>query len=208
MEEPHKVIIFLKFDGIFHPQNEVHEEEKFSRASFFWRLLRSCPEAEVVFSTSWKNIYTVDELIGFVTQGGGEDLYHRFIGATPSVVREPMANSTISGFREQECNFWLLGNDYQDRPWIALDDVALHFSEDCPELYLVNNKTGLTEIDVENLITLVNSPFIHDELLARKDMHQQKFFQDVENGKAKADDASMFHGLARHSTVKYHNDEY
>lgn len=202
------MIIFLDFDGVLHSHDIDNDEYLFSRVSFLWQILRDCPDAEVVFSTSWRNIYKFDELLDFVTYGGGEDLEHRFIGATPSIVREPMSNSTGAGRREQECRLWLSGNGHQKTRWIAIDDTAVFFTDDCPALYLVDKEIGLTAADVTNLIVMMNFGFIEEELAEQKNKNRREFSQQIKDGLAKATDASMFHGLARNSKVKYRDEEY
>jgi hypothetical protein len=149
------MIIFLDFDGVLHPHDIENDEYTFSRVSFLWQILRNCPDADVVFSTSWRITYKFEEMLGLVTYGGGEDLELRFIGATPSIVREPMSNKTGAARREQECRLWLTGNGHQKTPWIAIDDTAIFFSADCPMLYLVDKNTGLTSADIENLIARI-----------------------------------------------------
>lgn len=202
------MIIFLDFDGVLHSHDIDNDDYLFSRVSLLWQVLRECPCADVVFSTSWRITYRFDEMLDFVTYGGGEDLEHRFIGATPLIVREPMSNSTGAARREQECRLWLLGNGHQKTPWIAIDDNAVFFTNDCPELYLVDKETGLTEVDVTNLITRVNHGFIEDELAEQKNINRREFGQQVKDGRAKSTDASMFHGLARKSTVKYKDEDF
>ena len=147
------MILFLDYDGVLHPH--LRTEPDFCRVALLWQILGTFPTVEVVFSTSWRQIYRFDEMLRFVTNGGGEDLEHRFIGTTPSIVREQMANITGAGRREQECRLWLSGNGQQQRSWIALDDTAVFFTTDCPMLYLVDKTTGLTGADVTNLIARI-----------------------------------------------------
>ena len=75
------MILFLDFDGVLHP--EQLGEDEFCRAPILWEVLRECVHVKVVISSSWREIYTLDELVEFVTRGGGEDLANRIIGATP-----------------------------------------------------------------------------------------------------------------------------
>jgi hypothetical protein len=195
------VIIFLDFDGVLHSYNKCNDDGLFSRVSFLWEILRTCADADVVFSTSWRDIYKFDEMLNFVTYGGGEDLEHRFIGTTPSIVREPMSNKTGAARREQECRLWLSGNGHQKTPWIAIDDNPVFFTNDCPALYLVDKEIGLTGADVTKLITIINCGFIEDELAEQKNKNRREFSQQIKDGTAKATDASMFQGLARNSKV-------
>ena len=149
---PTKMIIFLDFDGVLHPITDT--EPDFCRKALLWEILRACPDAEIVFSTSWKQLYRFDELLCYVINGGGEDLERRFIGTTPSIIREQMTNKTSAARREQECRLWLSGNGHS-QSWIAIDDTAVFFTAACPTLYLVDKETGLTSADVSNLIARI-----------------------------------------------------
>lgn len=142
------MILFLDFDGVLHP--EINEAELFCRLPLFWGLLRQCPEVEVVFSTSWRELYPPEELLAFVTTGGGEDLAHRFIGGTPMVRKPPFEDNYR--LREIECLAWLHGNGLQHRPWLAIDDVHAWFAYDSPHVHIVDYRVGLTEGDVEKIV--------------------------------------------------------
>ncbi len=50
--------------------------------------------------------------------------------------------------------------------------------------------------------------FIQDVYATQKDNNRRQFGELIKRGLAKATDASMFHGLARNSTVRYHNEEF
>ncbi len=50
--------------------------------------------------------------------------------------------------------------------------------------------------------------FIQDEYAAMKNKNRRQFGSLIKNGLARASDASMFHGLARNSEVKYRNEEF
>jgi len=145
------MILFIDFDGVLHPIQR--SEPDFCRLELLWEILRACPNVEVVFSTSWREIYTTQELVMRVTKGGGENLTHRIIGSNPST---PRARSTyVAGAqptRHVECERWLAENGQQHRAWLALDDIPEIFPPSSPTLYLVNGRTGLTEVDVEKLI--------------------------------------------------------
>ena len=134
-------ILFLDFDGVLHPKS-TDQETVFCRVKLLWKILRACPDVEVVFSTSWREIHKFDELLDFVTYGGGEDLAQRFVGVNPSIVR----NAGQIHQREDECLTWLVSNNQSQRPWLALDDTDCWFVG--PNLYLVNYETGLTDADV------------------------------------------------------------
>ncbi len=50
--------------------------------------------------------------------------------------------------------------------------------------------------------------FIKDEGVARKSASRREFAARVKKGAAKSTDASMFHGLAKRSKVRYVNEEF
>ena len=144
------MILFLDFDGVTHPEC-ADSDQLFCCTGQLWKILRACPDVQVVFSTSWREIHRPDEMLDFVTYGGGEDLAHRFIGSTPSVLKEPGALVTGRIYkREDECQEWLRNNGGVDQPWLALDDIDYWFRE--PNLYLVNHLSGLTDADVLAII--------------------------------------------------------
>lgn len=145
------MILFLDFDGVLHP-DFARGPAYFSAKPLLWKLLDACPHVDVVFSTSWRDIHPADELIQFVTAGGGEHHADRFIGTTPSIVTEPGANIVQCYRRETEIKLWLLGNEQMHRQWIALDDFKEYFSPNCPNLIEIDHITGLKPEHIETLI--------------------------------------------------------
>lgn len=134
------MILFLDFDGVLHPH--LRHELDFCRLPLLWKILRAAPEAKVVFSTSWREIYRPDEMVEFVTYGGGEDLAHRIIGQTPS-----LENEGRYGRRDLEIQSRLDANHHTGQ-WLAIDDVPEIFSGRHPNLYIVDGTCGLTNEDV------------------------------------------------------------
>lgn len=145
------MILFLDFDGVLHP-DFARGAAYFSALPLLWQLLDECPHVDVVFSTSWREIHPVHELIAFVTAGGGEHLAGRFIGTTPNIVTERGANITQCYRREIEINLWLIGNGQKHRPWLALDDFKEYFSPGCANLFEIDHITGLKPEHLEILI--------------------------------------------------------
>ena len=144
------MILFLDFDGVLHSLTGENDDEYFCRLPVLWEILRARPEVEVVFSTSWREIYHLEEMLDFVTGNGGEDLRHRFVGQTPSIPVAPDADYYRS--REIECLAWLSENQRDLSRWLALDDIEYWFSRESPNLHLVNGMTGLTEIDIPAIL--------------------------------------------------------
>lgn len=148
------MILFLDFDGVLHP-DPTTEEQTFRSRDLLWKILRECPHAEVVFSTSWRNNRSMECLTELVTAGGGEDLIYRFIGMNPLV--PPADPREDYRRREIECLAWLQENGHrwlsnQPPHWLALDDMAYWFKFPCSNLYCVNHITGLTSDDVPKII--------------------------------------------------------
>jgi HAD domain in Swiss Army Knife RNA repair proteins len=135
------IIIALDFDGILHP-NDLYDKSPFCIAPQLWKILRAIPTANVVFSTSWRDSYDFDNMLDFVTAGGGEDLVHRFIGNTPNLEAEGHY-----GRRDLEIQQWL-DNHHHTGTWLAIDDMAELFPVGHPNLYLVDGDCGLTDADV------------------------------------------------------------
>lgn len=78
-----------------------------------------------------------------------EDRRQQIIGGTPSLA-VGWGNTQIPK-RHREILAWLDGNEFGDIPWIALDDDREYFDGACDELYLVDERTGLTQDDVDAL---------------------------------------------------------
>lgn len=138
------MILFLDFDGVLHPEC-CESDQLFCCTPALWQILRACPDVQVVFSSSWRQFHQSDELLDFVTFGGGEDLASRFIGSTPT-----LESGEHRYKREAECREWLRANGYEAQPWLALDDTDFWFEG--TNLYLVDYQVGLTDADVAAII--------------------------------------------------------
>ena len=142
------MIIFLDFDGVLHP-SPTAGDTVFCCLPHLWTILRARPDIEVVFSSSWREVYDPDMMLDFITTNGGEDLLPRFIGSNPVLV-----NNQCDYQREAECLAWLRGNGMLNRPWLALDDDSGKFRNPT-HLYLVDRQTGLTSADVTRILARV-----------------------------------------------------
>lgn len=150
------MILFLDFDGVLHP-HPSQVEPMFFRTNLLWKILRVCPNVSVVFSTSWRDDHSLEYLVDFATHGGGEDLVHRFIGCTPNIEHEG-----YYGRRDLEIQYWL-GANRPNSDWLALDDMPeLFFDPDTESegeghrnLKVINCRTGLTELDVQTIIRVL-----------------------------------------------------
>lgn len=141
------MILFLDFDGVLHPEGlQAGEGYKlFCARPVLHQILRAAPDVDVVFSTSWRLLYSFDELVSFAT--GHEDLAHRFLGITPHLPAEERRQGII-GQREDEIQAWLAMHGRDPGRWLALDDQPDFFWPRCSGLYLTDWQSGLVDEDV------------------------------------------------------------
>lgn len=135
------MIIFIDADGVLHGLNG----QVFSKVDLLWQILRGAPGCQAVFSTSWRERFTLEELIDFATAGGGEDLAARFVGVTPVIKEVQKAH------RQAEILAWLEANGHDGTPWLAIDDDPLLFERGCRNLY-VCKASGLSDQDVTAIV--------------------------------------------------------
>jgi hypothetical protein len=138
------MILFLDLDGVLHPA--VRGRVPFCHTPLLWQILRACPQAKVIFSTSWRDTFDPVAMLDFVTYGGGEDLEPLFVGETPNLEDEG-----LYGRRDLEIQRWLDTNNHAG-PWLALDDMVELFSGGHPNLYVCDGNRGLTDADVVAII--------------------------------------------------------
>lgn len=141
MMTPGPFILFLDFDGVLHGDARPHLE----RLPLLEDWLRMYPRWQVVISSTWREEYSMEALIGKFAP----DLQHRIIGGTPRLPGE-----FDDGYvREDEINAWLAGNDLSLAHWVAVDDMDDWFTPRCPNLVLIDPEVGLQPAD---LIAVVN----------------------------------------------------
>lgn len=130
------MILFLDFDGVFHPETALSTRVDFQHLPLLWKILREVPDVRVVFATSWRNSHSFAQLVTLVTHGGGEDLADRFIGINPVVDKVSREHGDL-GHRREECLQWIDANRsrfpywQKDIPWIALDDIPHWYGLPC-----------------------------------------------------------------------------
>lgn len=144
-------IIFLDFDGVLNTE-APGSSEAFVRTPVLWSILQEKPDVSVVFSTTWREAFTIEELTDKVTKGGGEHLRDRFIGATPMLERPDPRGGQRYRTRELECRAWLRGNGMTRTNWLAIDDVHGWFEFGCQHAYFVRPENGLREQDVPAIL--------------------------------------------------------
>ncbi len=72
-----------------------------------------------------------------------------------------------------------------------------------------NGREAVVLLSAEKYRELIGvQGFIKDEFAAAKNQRRQEFSMRVRQGRAKAADASMFHGVGATAKVRYRSDEY
>lgn len=108
------MFLFLDFDGVLHPRSGG---ELFASLPLLEQVLHDAPDVHVVSSSSWRELYGLQELREFFC----EALRARIVGVTPVYGSAELASRGRAKFRRHaECVAWLAGSD--DRRWLALDD--------------------------------------------------------------------------------------
>ena len=138
-----KVILFLDFDGVLHPDPPTVDSPLFCRTALLHQYLIQQPEVAVVVSSTWRRTRTLDQLRSLFPE-----LESRIIGATPE-------SSEPNYARQFECEAWIRENAPPWTRWVSLDDRAWNFRPFEKRLILVNRRTGLVPSDVEKLDALV-----------------------------------------------------
>jgi len=137
------VILFLDFDGVMHPVNQV---DLFCREEHLARVLRDFPGIDIVISSSWRETHTLKNMKTFFLT----DLRSRIVGVTPVIEMRDAVEG--QGVRLREINQYLTETANQHRSWFALDDDISLFSAHCPNLILCNGNHGFSEAE-ERTIT-------------------------------------------------------
>lgn len=136
------MILFLDFDGVMHPVNQV---DLFCREEHLALVLRDFPGVEVVISSSWRETHTLKNMLTFFLT----DLRSRIVGVTPVI--EIMDAVDVPGVRWREINKYLTATGNQHRRWVALDDAPELFPHRCAELVLCDGIHGFGKAEEPTL---------------------------------------------------------
>ncbi len=105
------VIVFLDFDGVFHP---YFSENKFEDLPLFESIIREYSDKinfKMVISSSWKKRKTLDEIKAIFSN----DIASQIVSVAPTL-------EDSDGSRLKEAQLWLEANNNEKCNWIALDD--------------------------------------------------------------------------------------
>lgn len=134
------MILFLDFDGVLHP--EILGTPELCHLPALEELIREFPQVELVLSTSWRVVYTHDELLSLFSP----DIRLRIVGATPQYEDIPLSiREGLSEFiRQAEIEAWVQINKIKEG-FIVIDDCQSEFTPNWAPLFLVNKETGITQ---------------------------------------------------------------
>ena len=109
------IILFCDWDGVLHRYG-AHVKEYFECLPALEEVLRSFPEVQIVVSSDWRKLHTLDEL----RTPFSPDIRPRLIGMSPCFSFEKYGE----GIRFEEARAYLRENNLDSERWAALDDIA------------------------------------------------------------------------------------
>jgi len=126
-------LIFLDFDGVLHSVHAGHDSERFRPESIaLVNRIADFVDARIVLSTAWRMEGEIEKYNRWFK--------NRIIGATPI---NPLDMGQKNP-RYHEVLRYLNENNYQDVPWVAIDDKGQHFPPHSPA-FITDGSKGLTE---------------------------------------------------------------
>lgn len=133
MDEKPAYLIFLDFDGVLHSVDATHDSERFRpEAIALVNRIADYVDARIVLSTAWRMEGEIQKYNGWFK--------NRVIGATPVNPLDMRQKNP----RYEEVLRYLRESDFQDVPWVAIDDKGRHFPAHSPA-FIVDGSKGLTE---------------------------------------------------------------
>jgi hypothetical protein len=137
-------VLFLDFDGVFHPEGTPPEYE-FEFVGAFHKTLREVdPEGliPIVITSMWR----FDETVAQLRAHFPEDLGRQIVGVTPDLTPPKPIHAInawgdgtlapIRGQREREIRQWM-AEHVPAGQWLAIDDRDNLFEAGCEQLFLV-----------------------------------------------------------------------
>jgi len=154
-------VLFLDFDGVLHPDG-CERQALFSHMPVFCEVLQAADprrEVPIVVSSMWRYDCSIAQLRALFPA----DMAHQIVGVTPDLMDQPgpwgmEGGGARSGSRQREVIAWMRTHSPAGQ-WLAIDDRASYFAQDCPDLFLV---PGALECTAGGI-----TPAVADELLTR-----------------------------------------
>lgn len=137
------VYIFLDIDGVLvkedKPGAEIDLEEDLQKldtqcAEKFETLIRQHKQVKIVISSSWREIFTLDDIKTSFSKAIAE----KIVGVTP------IKENPVQHYRYQEIVDYLQQEKLTNIRWIAIDDIAAHFPNTAPVI-ITNPFEGFNE---------------------------------------------------------------
>lgn len=116
-----RMIIFLDFDGVLHPE-PCRLGGEFCHLPRFENVLRDLPAVRIVVSSSWRHTRNLATLKSYFSP----DISSRIIGVTPS--SKQLDGDIPSYERQAEVEAWLRKNASPWDAFVVLDDRPWLFS--------------------------------------------------------------------------------
>ena len=151
-QTPAVVTIFLDFDGVTHSEPCPDTSKLFSKLPMIAEVLTRY-DVEVVVSSSWRCVYTIDEIRNRFALG----IAHLIVGVTPDLSKPDGSwiPPSSGAARQAEIEQWMKANRHWSQPWIAVDDRASWFQPDCKNLLCTDRETGFTDQNAFQLDELI-----------------------------------------------------
>lgn len=169
-------VIFLDIDGVLNcigtnmSANAIESSSQMSseRVGLLNYILDNT-DAQIVISSTWRKLYTISELQIFLMNFGLKKKYHDVIvGSTPS---------KGGGFRGREIEQWLKDNPVDN--FVILDDDSDMLPEQLPNFVNTRYYTGLTFLDAELAIAILNED--EKEIESIKESYRRFMWKDIFN---------------------------
>lgn len=135
------MILFLDFDGVFHPEPCYNSAQLFICLPRLENVLRDHPSVEIVISSTWRETRTISELRLLFSC----DIAKRIIGVTPSWKDHQDLFDVIGYQRQTEIEAWLRASEEPWRPWVAIDDKPWLFRPFLHNLIRTDSEIGFDE---------------------------------------------------------------
>jgi len=145
-------VVFLDVDGVLNNDGDPPRDTRPLNVycmKQFGRLMRSCPEAEIVLSSTWRlDRRLVTKLLTALEKEAGVDIA-RCVDQTPHY-RPRRIVTTEGHHRPQEITAWLRKHPEVKR-WVVLDDLKLKVEN----AIWIDPGTGLTEKNIDEAIMMI-----------------------------------------------------
>ena len=154
-------IIFLDFDGVLNSQQFLHSHQGGfgmtqvdPRAAARLEKLVKATGAKIVVSSSWRHIYSVEEIQEILKKVGAPAAARAVIDRTP--VGEGNRGQEIQDWLDLDSERRVVNPAHQDvQAYVILDDNNEMTPEQQPHMVQTNGQVGLTDQNVMDAISIL-----------------------------------------------------